>query len=202
LKEINYNPSHFEWIRISKTNKDWNESSLKVLRQCKTLGMCINYNGPQDDPIIRKTLNLAEMLDESKESPEHSTYVQVRPALKILGNRTSVEVPKIQHPLLKITDYKFFGAGEERDYNKCEAYHFAPFIWQDGDVDVCGYHRKDAKFNLGNLYSTGERGRFRHIMKNTPDAIDIISSCQICCKLNAMNSLIYNMRRLQDKDFP
>lgn len=202
LKSIEYDPTLFEWIRVSKTNLDWNEEVLRTLRPCKTLGMCINYNGEADEKIIEKTLEIAEKLDSLKESAEYSTYVQVRPALEIGGKMTEKEVPKIKHPLLHITDYKFLGAGAAREYSVCEAYHFAPFVWQDGDVDVCGYHRKNPKFNLGNLYSRGENGRFRHIMQNAPKVMPVVGNCQVCCKLNAMNTMIHLMRQLQDIDFP
>jgi organic radical activating enzyme len=202
LKTPQYNPTLFEWIRVSKTNQPWNEDSLIRLRQCKTLGLCINYRGVEDDDLILETLKLVEKLDSLKESPQHTTYLQVRPALKILGDKTTIEVPKIEHPLLKITDYKFLGSGVDRGYTKCQAFHFAPFIWQDGDVDVCGYHRKDSFFNLGNIYSSGEKGRFKFIMKNAPKTVGVLENCQTCCKLNAMNSIINQMEQLQDIDFP
>lgn len=202
IGEISYNPSFFEWIRVSKTNKDWNETNLRILRECKTLGLCINYRGEEDDTLIKKSLELVEKLDSLKKSSDHATYLQVRPALKTQGERTKTIVPAIDHPLLKITDYKFVGSNEERGYKNCEAFHFTPFIWQDGDVDVCGYHRKDPKFNLGNVYSKGEQGRFRYIMANAPKSVEVIENCQICCKLNAMNSMINLMRDLEDVEFP
>ena len=202
LKIPNYDPTIFEWIRVSKTNKEWNETSLNLLRKCKTLGLCINYQGKEDDELISTSLNLVEKLDSLKEFPSHSTYLQVRPALKIKGEKTLIEVPKIEHPLLKITEYKFLGSGSEREYSNCEAFHFAPFIWPDGDVDVCGYHRKEKDFSLGNLYEQGEKGRFSYIMKNAPTKVSVQDSCQICCKLNAMNSMINMMRHLEDIDFP
>jgi len=207
LKEINYDPTLFEWIRVSKTNKPWNIDSLKVLRQSKTLGMCINYTG--NDEEVKEALKIAEELDSLKESSEHSTYVQVRPALKIhgkkfgkLGVRCDPEVPDIKHPLIEITDYKFLGTREDRNYTECEAYHFNPFIWQDGDVDVCGYQRKIAEYNLGNVYDLGEKGRFRNIMKRAPKTVPVIDTCLTCCKLNSMNSTIKHMKNLEDIDFP
>jgi sulfatase maturation enzyme AslB (radical SAM superfamily) len=202
LKKPEYDPTSFEWIRVSKTNFPWNEENLKILRKCKTLGLCINYRGQEDDEIVIEALKTAEKLEFLKESPNHATYVQVRPALKTLGDKTIVDTPKIEHPLLKITSYKFLGSGSERNYDQCEAFHFAPFIWHDGDVDICGYHRKNSMFNLGNVYNKGEEGRFKSIMKNAPQKVQVIDSCQICCKLNAMNSMINMMKSLEDIDFP
>ncbi len=202
LKPIVYDSTLFEWIRVSKTNFPWNEETLRKLRECKTLGLCINYRGVEDDELITKTLKIVEKLDEIKESKDNATYLQVRPALKIRGKKTIMEFPKIKHPLLKITDYKFLGSNNERNYEYCEAFHFTPFVWQDGDVDICGYHRKNPKFNLGNIYSKGEQGKFRFIMKNAPKKIPVSEYCQICCKLNSMNSIINMMRELKDIDFP
>jgi organic radical activating enzyme len=202
LKPASFNPTLFEWIRVSKTNFPWNEENLKILRQCKTLGLCVNYRGREDDEIVNEALKIAEKLDVLKESPSHTTYVQVRPALKILGDTTVIETPQIEHPLLKITSYKFLGVTSDRNYSECEGFHFAPFIWHDGDVDVCGYHRKNPVFNLGNLYKDGAEGRFKSIMKNAPKVISVSDNCQICCKLNSINSLIHSMRELQDIDFP
>lgn len=190
LSKINFDPSKLDWIRVSKTNKDWNVNNLKYLRNCNTLGMCFNYNGEKDNKSIEKTLEIAEEIK--------ATYVQVRPVLPINGEKTIVEVPEIEHPLLFITNYKFVGSNEDRKYELCEGYHFNPFIWQDGNVDVCGYHKDDSKFNLGNIY----KDKFKDIMQKAPAFIPVEENCQICCKLNSMNSMIYEMRRLVDVDFP
>lgn len=194
LDKIKYDASLFEWIRVSKTNQDWNEENLRELRKCKTLGMCLNYRGNIDEENIKETLKIAEKIN--------ATYVQVRPALNILGDKTKTEVPLMEHSLLKITDYKFMGSNEDRHYQQCEAFHFTPFIWQDGDVDICGYHRKDTRFNLGNLYNKGKEGKFRQIMQNSPKSIPIVEDCQICCKLNSMNNQISVSKNLQDINFP
>jgi sulfatase maturation enzyme AslB (radical SAM superfamily) len=202
LKEVKYDPTLFEWIRVTQTNKPLNEDIIKTLRPCKTVGICINYRGKKDDQNINEAINLAERLHEIREFPEHETYVQVRPALKISGQKIDINVPDIEHPLLIITDYKFLGSNSERDYKLCEAFHFEPFIWQNGDVDICGYHKEDSAFNLGNLYSKGEKGRFRYIMEHAPKTVSIREDCQICCKLNAMNSAIAKSKILKDTNFP
>jgi hypothetical protein len=202
LEEVKYNPTFLEWIRVTQTNKPLNQEIIKTLRSCKTLGICINYRGEKDDANVKNAINLAEKLHELRESPDHDTYVQVRPALKISGKKIDIKMPKIKHPLLTLTDYKFLGANSERNYKLCEAFHFEPFIWQDGDVDICGYHKKDPAFNLGNLYSKGEKGRFRYIMENAPKTVPVREDCQVCCKLNAMNSTIEKSKLLKDINFP
>lgn len=128
LKPIKYDPTLFEWIRVTKTNYDLNEKVLETLRPCKTLGICINYNKKDSEKVIENTLGIAERLDSLKTSRHHSTYVQVRPALEIKGGLVEVTVPSIKHPLLTLTDYKFLGSNIKREYDVCEAYHFTPFI--------------------------------------------------------------------------
>jgi len=190
IGRLNFDPLKFDWIRVSKTEQDWNVNNLLYLRSCNTLGLCLNYRGPEDDETLKRTLEIAEKVN--------ATYVQVRPALKIAGNKKIIEIPKIKHPLMEITDYKFAGVSEERNYQLCEGFHFIPFIWQDGDVDVCGYHRKNPKYNLGNL----NQAKFSEIMAKAPNFIKVGEDCQTCCKLNAINSTIANMRQLEDLDFP
>ena len=200
LRHIGCDPRLFEWIRVTKTNVPLNEEVIMSLRSCKTIGICINYSKKDTKQIIRDALKIAEKLEEAKEKSEYSTYVQVRPALLINGKSYENEVPKISHPLLKITNYKFMGMTNERNYNNCEAYHFAPFIWQDGDVDMCGYHRKEKKFNLGNLYNEGKEGQLKTIMEKAPKNIKVADNCQVCCKLNEMNSIIQFRKDLAKKD--
>jgi len=203
LKPIDYQPILFEWIRVTKTNKPFNEKVLMSLRRCKTLGLCINYSNTDNESVIKDALRIAEKLEENKLSSEHSTYVQVRPALLIKGKKYENDIPKLEHPLLQITDYKFLGLISERKYEKCEAYHFSPFIWQDGDVDVCGYHRKNKFYNLGNLYDEGRIGELKEIMKYAPENVKVIDSCQLCCKLNEMNTVIHLRKNIiKDINFP
>jgi MoaA/NifB/PqqE/SkfB family radical SAM enzyme len=190
LGKMKFDPSKLDWIRVTKTNHDWNVENLKYLRNCNTLGLCINYRGEIDDLVIDQALEVGEKVGV--------TYIQVRPALNIAGQKTVIKVPLRKHPLLQITDYKFVGVEEEREYELCEGFHFVPFIWQDGDVDVCGYHRKDQRFNLGNVYKES----FESIMKKAPLFVPVIENCQTCCKLNAVNSTIAKMRTLEDVDFP
>jgi len=165
LKLINADPKLFQWIRVTKTNFPLREDVIISFRSCRTVGICINYSKTDNEEVIQEALKIAEKLEANKENSEYSTYVQVRPALIISGKTYENEVPNISHPLLQITNYKFMGMTSERNYTDCEAYHFAPFIWQDGDVDVCGYHRKDPRFNLGNLMIQGKEGQLKLLWK-------------------------------------
>jgi len=187
LNKIDFDPINFEWIRVSKTNKDWNKENLQELRKTKTLGLCINYIGDINE--IKNTLLLAEKLNLD--------YVQIRPALNTLGEVTNIEVPKINHPLLNISDYKFNEAKKKHSYTKCEGFHFVPFIWENGEVDVCAYHRDEPKYNLGNIYNSS----FKDIVQRMPNSVDVATNCQICCKNHEINLLLSSLKKIEDKDF-
>jgi len=202
LETIKYDPTLFEWIRVTKTNKDLNESSLKDLRSCKTLGICINYKGKEDDKDVKNALNIAEKLHDLGKNLNYETYVQVRPALETHGKKVNIKPPNIQHPLLQTLVYKFSDSNSDKLYKNCEGYHFIPWIWQDGEVDVCSHHRKRVEFNLGNLYAEGKQGRFKYIMENAPASVKVAKDCQVCCKVHETNSLINAMKNLKDPDFP
>lgn len=187
LVKPSYDPAKFEWIRVSKTNKEWNIENLRILRQCKTLGMCINYEGDEEE--IKEALRIGKLVGVD--------YLQVRPALKLNGNKVSVKIPSIQDELLSVTEYKFRESSTNKTYDKCEGYHFVPFIWQDGNVDVCGYIKDREGGNLGNLYKES----FESIMRRAPQHIDVTKNCQICCKNHEINKAIYEARRIENIEF-
>lgn len=202
LLPIKYDPSLLEWIRVTYTDQPMNVDVLMSMRSCKTLGVCLNYAPRHNEELVNLLLKLAEWLDAAKASPEHSTYLQVRPVLQIEGEAVNIRSPQIKHPLLYITDYKFLGLEEGRNYKSCEAFHFVPFIWQDGTVDICAYHRKELEYRLGNLYDEGEKGTFKYIMDNAPQGTPVVDNCQAVCKLHEMNSIIQLRKGLKDIDFP
>ena len=200
LLPIRYDPSLLEWIRVTYTDQPINEAVLMSMRSCKTLGLCINYAPRHNEELVYELLAIAERLDAAKTSPSHSTYLQVRPVLQIEGESVVNSSPKITHPLLNITDYKFRGLGDGRNYQVCEAFHFVPFVWQDGTVDICAYHRKEPAYRLGNLHDEGKKGTFKYIMDNAPAKIAVAPNCQTVCKLHEMNSIIQLRKDLSDKD--
>jgi len=189
IKKINYNPEYCEWIRISLTDRPLPIENLKVLRACKTVGININYLGNENE--VKRMLEIAHDINLD--------YVEVRPALNLHGKTTNIEPPNIKDDKLIIIDYKFQEAKlpHGTHYNKCVGYHFVPFIWQDGDVDVCAYHRKNTKFNLGNIY----KDSFKDIMLRAPRNVDVIPQCQVCCKNHEINILINSLEDLEDKEF-
>jgi len=182
-----YNPSILSWIRVSKTNKDWNKNSLEILRQCKTLGLCINYIDNEQE--IEESLKIVYDLNLD--------YLQVRPALNIKGALTNIKIPKIRDKKLIITDYKFIEARKHHNYKTCEGFHFVPFLWEDGNLDTCAYKRNNKAYNLGNIY----KNNFNSILKNFPDKVLVEEDCQVCCKNHEINMLINTSRKIEDKNF-
>jgi hypothetical protein len=190
LAKPKYNPTLLDWIRITMTNRPYNRGYIEELRRAKTLGFAFNYAGPQDDAYLYQTLELAEQVE--------ADYVQVRPALKFHGKTVDIAPPKIVHPLLHVTEYKFEDAKHKHGYATCEAYHLTPFVWEDGNVDVCSYMRKYEGYRLGNLY----QDNLQTILDRAPSSVPVHENCQVCCKLHETNKVIHQARQLEDVDFP
>jgi GTP 3',8-cyclase len=194
LPEIKYDPNLFEWIRVTKTNKPFPLENIKKLRPCKTVGLCINYSEGDDD-IVKDGIIIAEALDKIK-SDGQETYLQIRPEMNTQGELHECKLPEIKHPLVELTE-KHSVTEYGRGYTKCEAYHFTPFIWQDGEVNVCAYHKGDKDYILGDLYKQS----FEEIMLKAPKSVNVRKDCQACCKLHEMNKAIEQRKHLTDINF-
>jgi MoaA/NifB/PqqE/SkfB family radical SAM enzyme len=185
---VNYNPSDFQWIRVSLTEKAWQVDNLKKLRACPVLGLNINYTGNVDE--IKSSLKVAYDVG--------ADYVEIRPALRCNGETTDIEEPEIDDPKLKKIGYKFVDAKSAvRSYTRCQGYHFVPFIWQDGEVEVCAYHRGSAAHRLGNIYADS----LITICQNMPAFVSVTPDCQVCCKNHEINKLINGIQNLTDTEF-
>jgi hypothetical protein len=185
-----YDPTLLSWIRVTMTDRPYNQGNIAALRAAKTLGFAFNYAGPQDDKYLWETLHLAEVVD--------ADYVQVRPALKFHGQTVDIDPPNIDHPLLSITSYKFSDARLPHGYKTCHGHNFVPFLWEDGNLDVCGYMRKHEGYTLGNVYMD----RLKDILDRAPITVPVIQQCQVCCKNHEINLAVHKARSLQDKNFP
>lgn len=184
-----YNPSIFNWIRVSKTDAPWNEEVLAELkRTSKSLGMCINWMG-EDEDEIKEALAIAHKLDID--------YVQVRPALPTGGDTIDCPLPNIVDDKLLLTKYKFDEAKLSKDYDKCGGYNFVPFIWENGNYDVCAYQREDNEYNLGNIYNN----TLAEMIEKYPAYVGVKSNCQTCCKNHEINKLIHTLEHIEDKNF-
>jgi MoaA/NifB/PqqE/SkfB family radical SAM enzyme len=178
-------PKLLNWVRITYT-PHLNKTDVKQFQGSKKIGMVFNWTGNQDQ--LLKALALAE--------DTGMRYLSVRPALNIKGFTTDIDAPKIKHPLLDYQDYKFDAANHKHPYQKCYGYHFVPFIKENGDVFACYYMTAD-DYRLGNIYEKP----IYDIMRNAPRCLPVISSCQVCCKNNEINTLLNMAMDVEDKEF-
>ncbi len=186
-----FDPSLLDWIRVTITDKPVKPKCIKALRGAKTLGIAFNYSGCEDDEKLADTLKTAEQVG--------ADYVQLRPALAFHGQTVDITPPYWnKHPLLQITEYKFEEAKKKHGYKKCEGYKFVPFLWEDGNVDVCAYHRKDEGYTLGNVY----KDSLKDILDRAPQSVPVIPNCQVACKLHEINVMVDRLRHLEDVNFP
>ena len=185
-----YDPQALEWIRVTMTDKPYNRENIKRLRGCKTLGFAFNYRGSEDDAYLMETLHLADDVG--------ADYVQLRPSLKFHGQTVDVTPPKIDHPLLFVTEEKFVEARKKHSYTRCEAFKMVPFLWEDGNLDVCSYNRPSPGYTLGNVY----KDSLKVILDKAPDSVAVHEGCQVACKLNTMNNAIHHARTIEDPVFP
>lgn len=189
LLKAKYDPTKFEWIRVSNTNRAWNLKNIEYLRKhTKILGMAYNYAGNDDE--VKESLKVG---NEAKVD-----YVQVRQALNLRGLVTERVPPPIDDPLLFVTKYKFDNSSNPHGYSKCYGFNFVPFVWYNGNVDVCGYMNKHgAPYTLGNLNEKG----IKQIFDEAPRHVPVVGTCQVCCKNHEINKLINNAIELKDPEF-
>jgi organic radical activating enzyme len=191
LLQPTYPACLLKWIRVTKTNEPFPEEHVLLLRQqCVNTGLCINYRGKEDDRNICKALEIAHKMD--------LRYVQVRPALNIMGATTNIEKPDIQDEKLILNKYKWAECGiKDRGYAQCEAFHFSPMIWENGIMSVCMYMRHHEEYNIGSIYENN----FLDLCRKMPSSLPVSNDCQICCKNNEDNKLINDCKKLEDKKF-
>jgi MoaA/NifB/PqqE/SkfB family radical SAM enzyme len=223
-----YDTTKLEWIRVSNTERDWNVEVLKEIRSgAKVMGLAVNYVGGEEieQEVTEGTEGEEGIVDSGElvargwvvKRPEGRApgdeevfralevgeivgvdYVQVRQALNLRGYVTERRPPAIEHPLLFVTDYKFDDSANPHGYSECYGFNFVPFIWHDGDVDVCGYHRKKGwPYTLGNL----GRASLKEIMDGAPRSVPVCGTCQVCCKNHEANKLVNEGLAVQDGEF-
>ncbi len=191
LKPTDFDPTRMRWIRVTLNFDSFTVpvKNIKVLRACKTLGLCVNVNGDYSE-TIEKALIVADRTG--------ADYVQVRPRLVVNGERLSRPVIEpINDPRVVISDHKFQDCCLPRGYDKCYGYHFVPFIWENGQFDVCGYMREYCGYTIGNIYEES----FEDIIGKFPEFVKVHQNCQICCKNHEINKLINEIKDVEDKNF-
>lgn len=189
LGRIKYNPSVFDWIRVSNTDRAWPVENLKLLRgKAKVLGLGYNYAG--NDAEVYQALKVGKEVGVD--------YVQVRQALNLRGLVTERSPPQIDHPLLHLTKYKFEDSSQPHGYTKCMGYHFTPFVYEDGRICVCPYHReKGEPYTLGSL----KEKSYKEIIDSMPHSVPVRNDCQVCCKNHETNKMLAEAMEVQDPHF-
>lgn len=189
LSDPEYNPELLNWIRVTlPRNKHAPIDHIKRLRACKTLGLCVNI-GTEDCSEVDRALSVLEETG--------ADYVQVRPALKANGLVTSRELPKFNDPRVIVADYKFKDCFRRHGYEKCYGFHFVPFLWENGQLDVCGYMREHEGFTIGNLHEN----TFEQLVERFPEFVKVQPTCQVCCKNHEINKLINEVKNMEDENF-
>lgn len=190
LAHPGYAPHLLDWVRVTMTDRPWREECVEALRPCKVLGFAFNYAGPQDDAYLKETLDLAGRV--------YADYVQLRPQLAWNGETVDIRPPDISHPLLFVTGYKFEEARRKHPYKECCGYRLVPFVWEDGNLDVCAYNRHHDGYTLGNIYRDG----LKAILDRAPESVPVHDGCQVACRLHEINLAAHHARQLKDVDFP
>lgn len=186
LNPIDYNPKIFEWIRVSKTNRDANLKNIESLRRCKKLGICINDEGKKADN--EKVINACKDIVD---------YIQIRPALKRGNVLTSITKGVHNNKKVIPTDYKYSESNQIRKYGYCEGFHFVPFLWHDGILSVCAYQRNDSAYEIGSIYDRP----YEQLLSSFPNMVVVNSNCQTCCKNHEINDMISSCKKLENVEF-
>lgn len=184
-----YDPARMSWIRVTlNCEHEPPVDNISVLRECRTLGLCINVTHSW-----KKDLALAlTVADRTR-----ADYVQVRPMLGANGAVGGYIGVYSSDPRVVIADYKFNDCRVPREYSRCFGYHFVPFIWEDGSLDVCGYLREHPGYNIGNIYEES----FFNLVKRFPHFVKVHDKCQTCCKNHEINKLINDVFDAKDVNF-
>jgi MoaA/NifB/PqqE/SkfB family radical SAM enzyme len=191
-----YDPSLFEWIRVSNTDKPWNITVLDKLREkAKVLGLAVNYVG--DDTAVERAEHVGKLVGVD--------YVQIRQALNLRGHVTHRQPPQPNWEKTFITSYKFEDSANPHGYSNCYGFNFVPFVWHNGDVDVCAYHRnKEKPWSKGKPYTLGNLlldGGYEKIMAEAARSVPVCDSCQVCCKNHEINKEINAGLQVQNVEF-
>lgn len=194
-------PELFEWIRISLTDKLEIPPTAKIYSSKTKTGINLNLT-PEN------AVEIERLIKSAKEAGVK--YFQIRPALaETVDKQKKVELP----PHLKtynennftvlLTEYKFDDYTKGHGYGICHGHNLVPFIWHNGDVNVCAYHFAKDEYIFGNL----NKQSFKQIWlgekrkKMILDGIKVSSMCQHCCKNHEINKVMYNLGNISDRDF-
>lgn len=193
------NPKHFEWIRISVTNKGITGIDTRLLKHYReaspetTIGVCLSLIKSDYD-------KLPEMVRQARDLGFN--YFQVRPALqKSYKNQEPIDVPyhlkEFETPDFKVflSEYKFDESTKPKSYDICYGHFFCPAIDYRGEVNVCMYRLSEDDYVMGNIHDQSFidiwNSAKRKLIKNRK-LVD--ANCQNCCKNHEINKVLYHIK--------
>jgi MoaA/NifB/PqqE/SkfB family radical SAM enzyme len=187
-------PEQLDWIRVTITERFL--ITRHVAHYAAVTKVGVNFNLTRDNES-----HLRPLAEASRKAGVR--YFQVRPALADRWDlQQEVQVPLYLRDLetdefkIVLTPYKFEDHARPHGYAKCHGHRLVPFVWHNGDLSVCAYHFGRAEYTFGNLNANPFReiwnGARRHVM--ILNGIDVISSCQHCCKNHEINKVLASLK--------
>jgi len=183
-------PHLLDWIRISITEDYVLPAQVAAYAQATKVGVCFNLCASNLD----KLKSVVIQADRA-----HVAYLQIRPALApTAAQQEVVECPRWLHEhssrgmRIILTEYKWQDCMQPHGYPICYGHHFVPFIWHNGDVDVCAYHFGEGTFTFGNLREESFDKIWRGTMRSQMihGGVAVVDNCQHCCKNHELNKTL------------
>lgn len=187
-------PEQLDWIRITITERFVLTKHVATYSGVTKVG--VNFNLTRENES-----HLRPMAEAARAAGVR--YFQVRPALADRWElQQSVAVPlslrELETSTFKIvlTPYKFEDHAKPHGYPLCHGHRLVPFIWHNGDLAVCAYHFGQPEYTFGNLddESFEEIWLGQRRLKMLASGIDVIPTCQHCCKNHEINKVLASLR--------
>lgn len=187
-------PELLDWVRLTITDRLTVPKCASEYASKTRTGVNVNLAPWNEDHLNR-------LVKDAREAGVH--YFQVRPAL---ADHVEDQKPIVLPEWLKdyerpgfeviLTQYKFEDYMQPHPYKRCYGASTTPFVWHDGDVNVCAYHKGKPEYLLGNLKQAtfkeiwaGEKRR-----RMTSEGVCVSKTCQVACKLHETNKVLAGIR--------
>lgn len=191
-------PSFFEWIRVSLTEKYLEGISKPLLAEYlaqTTVGICMNLT-PDNLSMVD------EMCRGACDLGVH--YFQIRPALQ----QSYHDCPEIVVPSkikeyetedfkVYLSPYKFSDYRKPKPYSLCRAGQFECVLDCYGNVRVCNYHLDEPEYAIGNICEES----FESIVERIPRETSLAANCQTCCKNHVVNAVLDELLQVENVNF-
>ena len=192
------NPSLFKWTRISITPRYFFfAQTLTEWSDYTTVGVCMS--------VTPETIGAVKLMCQLS-SRYGADYFQIRPALASPNKQQSnLKFKDFEHLKeyesenfkVELSPYKFETYIQPRSYTKCYGCYFCPSLIYNGDITTCNYHFEEESFTLGNIYQDNFKtiwnsARTKEILDSLEN--DKLKNCQICCKNDQINKLLFELK--------